>query len=87
MNKIISDKLAGQAIAASEFDTITPEYTTTASDQISKHDFNTSLGALSATLANIHGGTAPAIAVAEDANPVESTVVDNLIATVKAMVL
>lgn len=87
LNKIISDKLAGQAIAASEFDTITPEYTTTASDQISKHDFNTSLGALSTTLANIHGGTAPAIAVAEDANPVESTVVDNLIATVKAMVL
>lgn len=87
LNKIISDKLAGQAIAASEFDTITPEYTTTANDQISKHDFNTSLGALSATLANIHGGTAPAITVAEDANPVESTVVDNLIATVKAMVL
>ena len=87
LNKIISDKLAGQAIAASEFDTITPEYTTTAGDQISKHDFNTSLGALSATLANIHGGTAPAITVAEDANPVESTVVDNLIATVKAMVL
>jgi UPI00006C10F2 related cluster len=87
LNKIISDKLAGQAIASSEFDTITPEYTTTASDQISKHDFNTSLGALSTTLANIHGGTAPAIAVAEDANPVESTVVDNLIATVKAMVL
>lgn len=87
LNKIISDKLAGQAIAASEFDTIIPEYTTTASDQISKHDFNTSLGALSTTLANIHGGTAPAIAVAEDANPVESTVVDNLIATVKAMVL
>ena len=87
LNKIISDKLAGQAIASSEFDTITPEYTTTASDQISKHDFNTSLGALSITLANIHGGTAPAITVAEDANPVESTVVDNLIATVKAMVL
>lgn len=87
LNKIISDKLAGQTIASSEFDTITPEYTTTASDQISKHDFNTSLGALSATLANIHGGTAPAITVAEDANPVESTVVDNLIATVKAMVL
>lgn len=87
LNKIISDKLAGQTIASSEFDTITPEYTTTASDQISKHDFNTSLGALSTTLANIHGGTAPAIAVAEDANPVESTVVDNLIATVKAMVL
>ena len=87
LNKIISDKLAGQAIAASEFDTITPEYTTTANDQISKHDFNTSLGALSTTLANIHGGTAPAITVAEDANPVESTVVDNLIATVKAMVL
>ena len=87
LNKIISDKLAGQTIAAREFDTITPEYTTTASDQISKHDFNTSLGALSATLANIHGGTAPAITVAEDANPVESTVVDNLIATVKAMVL
>lgn len=87
LNKIISDKLAGQTIASSEFDTITPEYTTTASDQISKHDFNTSLGALSASLANIHGGTAPAITVAEDANPVESTVVDNLIATVKAMVL
>ena len=87
LNKIISDKLAGQTIVSSEFDTITPEYTTTASDQISKHDFNTSLGALSTTLANIHGGTAPAIAVAEDANPVESTVVDNLIATVKAMVL
>ena len=87
LNKIISDKLAGQTIASSEFDTITPEYTTTVSDQISKHDFNTSLGALSTTLANIHGGTAPAIAVAEDANPVESTVVDNLIATVKAMVL
>lgn len=87
LNKIISDKLAGQTITSSEFDTITPEYTTTASDQISKHDFNTSLGALSTTLANIHGGTAPAIAVAEDANPVESTVVDNLIATVKAMVL
>ena len=87
LNKIISDKLAGQTIASSEFDTITPEYTTTASDQISKHDFNTSLGALSTTLANIHGGTAPAISVAEDANPVESTVVDNLIATVKAMVL
>lgn len=87
LNKIISDKLAGQTIASSEFDTITPEYTTTAGDQISKHDFNTSLGALSATLANIHGGTAPAITVAEDANPVESTVVDNLIATVKAMVL
>ena len=87
LNKIISNKLAGQTITSSEFDTITPEYTTTASDQISKHDFNTSLGALSTTLANIHGGTAPAIAVAEDANPVESTVVDNLIATVKAMVL
>ena len=87
LNKIISDKLAGQTIAASEFDTITPEYTTTASDQISKHDFNTSLGALSTTLANIHSGTAPAISVAEDANPVESTTVDNLIATVKAMVL
>lgn len=87
LNKIISDKLAGQTITASEFDTITPEYTTTAGDQISKHDFNTSLGALSTTLANIHGGTAPAITVAEDANPVESTVVDNLIATVKAMVL
>ena len=87
LNKIISDKLAGQTIASSEFDTITPEYTTTAGDQISKHDFNTSLGALSTTLVNIHGGTAPAITVAEDANPVESTVVDNLIATVKAMVL
>lgn len=87
LNKIISDKLAGQTITSSEFDTITPEYTTTTGDQISKHDFNTSLGALSTTLANIHGGTAPAITVAEDANPVESTVVDNLIATVKAMVL
>lgn len=87
LNKIISDKLAGQTIASSEFDNITPEYTTTAGDQISKHDFNTSLGALSTTLVNIHGGTAPAITVAEDANPVESTVVDNLIATVKAMVL
>lgn len=87
LNKIISDKLAGQTIASSEFDTITPEYTTTAGDQISKHDFNTSLGALSTTLANIHGGTAPAITVTEDANPVESTTVDNLIATVKAMVL
>ena len=87
LNKIISDKLAGQTIASSEFDTITPEYTTTAGDQISKHDFNTSLGALSTTLANIHGGTAPAISVTEDANPVESTTVDNLIATVKAMVL
>ena len=87
LNKIISDKLAGNNITATDFDNITPEYTTTASDQISKHDFNTSLGALSTTLANIHGGTPPAITVAEDANPVESTVVDNLIATVKAMVL
>lgn len=87
LNKIISDKLAGNNITATNFDNITPEYTTTASDQISKHDFNTSLGALSTTLANIHGGTPPAITVAEDANPVESTVVDNLIATVKAMVL
>lgn len=87
LNKIISDKLAGHTITATDFDNITPEYTTTASDQISKHDFNTSLGALSTTLANIHGGTPPAITVAEDANPVESTVVDNLIATVKAMVL
>ena len=87
LNKIISDKLAGHNVTATDFDNITPEYTTTASDQISKHDFNTSLGALSTTLANIHGGTPPAITVAEDANPVESTVVDNLIATVKAMVL
>lgn len=87
LNKVISDKLAGNNITATDFDNITPEYTTTASDQISKHDFNTSLGALSTTLANIHGGTPPAITVAEDANPVESTVVDNLIATVKAMVL
>lgn len=87
LNKIISDKLAGNNITATDFDNITPEYTTTAGDQISKHDFNTSLGALSTTLANIHGGTPPAITVAEDANPVESTVVDNLIATVKAMVL
>lgn len=87
LNKIISDKLASHTITATDFDNITPEYTTTAGDQISKHDFNTSLGALSTTLANIHGGTPPAITVAEDANPVESTVVDNLIATVKAMVL
>lgn len=87
LNKIISDKLAGNNITATDFDNITPEYTTTAGDQISKHDFNTSLGALSTTFANIHGGTPPAITVAEDANPVESTVVDNLIATVKAMVL
>lgn len=87
LNKIISDKLAGNNITATDFDNITPEYTTTAGDQISKHDFNTSLGALSTTLANIHGGTPPAITVAEDASPVESTVVDNLIATVKAMVL
>ena len=87
LNKIISDKLAGNNITATDFNNITPEYTTTAGDQISKHDFNTSLGALSTTLANIHGGTPPAITVAEDANPVESTVVDNLIATVKAMVL
>ena len=87
LNKIISDKLAGNNITATDFDNITPEYTTTAGDQISKHDFNTSLGALSTTLANIHGGTPPAITVAEDANPVESTVVYNLIATVKAMVL
>lgn len=87
LNKIISDKLAGNTITATNFDNIVPEYTTTAGDQISKHDFNTSLGALSTTLANIHGGTPPAITVAEDANPVESTVVDNLIATVKAMVL
>lgn len=87
LNKIISDKLAGNNITATDFDNITPEYTTTVGDQISKHDFNTSLGALSTTLANIHGGTPPAITVAEDANPVESTVVDNLIATVKAMVL
>lgn len=87
LNKIISDKLAGHTITATAFDTITPEYTTTASDQVSKHDFNSALAALSNTLANIHGGVAPSITVTEDANPVESTVVDNLIATVKAMVL
>lgn len=87
LNKIISDKLAGHTIAATAFDAITPEYTTTASDQVSKHDFNSALAALSTTLANIHGGVAPSITVTEDANPVESTVVDNLIATVKAMVL
>ena len=87
LNKIISDKLAGHTVVATDFDNIVPEYTKTAANQISKHDFNASLGALSVTLANIHGGTPPAITVAEDANPVESTVVDNLIATVKAMVL
>lgn len=87
LNRIISDKLAGHTVTTTDFDDITPEYTTTAGDQISKHDFNASLGALSATLATIHGGTIPAITVAEDTNPVESTVVDNLIATVKAMVL
>lgn len=86
LNKIISDKLAGHTIATTAFDAITPEYTTTASDQVSKHDFNSALAALSTTLANIHGGTAPSITVTEDANPVDRTIVDNLIATVKTMV-
>ena len=86
LNKIISDKLAGRTIAATAFDAITPEYTTTASDQVSKHDFNSALAALSTTLANIHGGTALSITVTEDANPVDHTIVDNLIATVKTMV-
>lgn len=86
LNKIISDKLAGHTIAATAFDAITPEYTTTASDQISKHDFNSALVALSTILANIHGGVAPSITVTEDANPVDHTIVDNLIATVKTMV-
>lgn len=86
LNKIISDKLAGHTIAATAFDAITPEYTTTASDQVSKHDFNSALAALSTTLANIHGGTAPSITVTEDANPVDHVIVDNLIATVKTMV-
>lgn len=87
LNRIISDKLAGHTVSTTDFDNITPEYSTVAADQISKHDFNASLRALSVTLANIHGGTPPAITVAEDSDPVESTVVDNLIATVKAMVL
>lgn len=87
LNRIISDKLAGHTVSATDFDNITPEYSTVAADQISKHDFNASLRALSVTLANIHGGTPPAITVAEDSDPVESTVVDNLVATVKAMVL
>jgi mucin-2 len=86
LNKIISDKLAGHTIATTAFDAITPEYTTTASDQVSKHDFNSALAALSTTLANIHGGTAPSITVTEDANPVDHVIVDNLIATVKTMV-
>lgn len=86
LNKIISDKLAGHTIAATAFDAITPEYTTTASDQVSKHDFNSALVALSTTLVNIHGGTAPSITVTEDANPVDHVIVDNLIATVKTMV-
>lgn len=86
LNKIISDKLAGHTIATTAFDAITPEYTTTASDQVSKHDFNSTLAALSTTLANIHGGTAPSITVTEDANPVDHVIVDNLIATVKTMV-
>ena len=86
LNKIISDKLAGHTIAATAFDAITPEYTTTASDQVSKHDFNSALAALSTTLANIHGGTAPSITVTEDANPVDHVIVDNLIATIKTMV-
>lgn len=86
LNRIISDKLAGHTIAVTDFDAITPEYTTTVSDQISKHDFNSSLVALSITLANIHGGVAPAITVTEDANPVDHTIVDNLIATIKTMV-
>lgn len=86
LNKIISDKLAGHAITDADFDAIVPDYTTTASDQISKHDFNSSLAALSTTLANIHGGTAPSITITEDANPVDRTIVDNLIATIKTMV-
>lgn len=86
LNKIISDKLAGHTIATTAFDAITPEYTTTASDQVSKHDFNSALAALSTTLANIHGGVAPSITVTEDANPVDHVIVDNLIATVKTMV-
>lgn len=86
LNKIISDKLAGHTIAATAFDAITPEYTTTASDQVSKHDFNSALAALSTTLANIHGGVTPSITVTEDANPVDHVIVDNLIATVKTMV-
>ena len=86
LNKIISDKLAGHTIATTAFDGITPEYTTTASDQVSKHDFNSALAALSTTLANIHGGTAPSITVTEDANPVDHVIVDNLIVTVKTMV-
>lgn len=86
LNKIISDKLAGHTIATTAFDAITPEYTTTASDQVSKHDFNSALAALSTTLANIHGGTVPSITVTEDANPVDHVIVDNLIATVKTMV-
>ena len=45
LNRIISDKLAGHTVTATDFDDITPEYTTTAADQISKHDFNASLGA------------------------------------------
>lgn len=86
LNKIISDKLAGHTITTADFDAIVPDYTTTASDQISKHDFNSSLAALSTTLANIHGGTAPSITITEDANPVDHTIVDNLIATIKTMV-
>ena len=86
LNKIISDKLAGHTIAATAFDDITPEYTTTASEQVSKHDFNSALAALSTTLANIHGSVAPSITVTEDANPVDHVIVDNLIATVKTMV-
>lgn len=86
LNKIISDKLAGHAITDADFDAIVPNYTTTASDQISKHDFNSSLAALSTTLANIHGGVAPSITITEDANPVDHTIVDNLIATIKTMV-
>lgn len=86
LNKIISDKLAGHTIAATAFDDITPEYTTTTSDQVSKHDFNSALVALSTTLANIHGGVAPSITVTEDANPVDHIIVDNLIATIKTMV-
>ena len=86
LNKIISDKLAGHSITDADFDAIVPDYTTTASDQISKHDFNSSLAALSTTLANIHGDTVPSITITEDANPVDRTIVDNLIATIKTMV-
>ena len=86
LNKIISGKLADHSITDADFDAIVPDYTTTASDQISKHDFNSSLAALSTTLANIHGDTVPSITITEDATPVDRTIVDNLIATIKTMV-